>query len=315
MHSLQTTFATAAGEAAWEERLRALFEARELAQAEAILRIALIESGGEMMRLCRDASLSKVEISGWDELVEAVKNHEGEPITGATIAIGNEADLAFEKGTQHRPYLVLGLYTDDAWGWSSASVEQALAQCREESPDWAGWDEDIEAFLEIDGLDPLNTLLVHHKQRHFIRDEAESISAPLRYVEFVLGCWWRALRFHQAVAVQLDTHGLAGAIPVVSGLIELRPEVVAVHWPVVRQVPAAKAPEMAEDEDEDEAEERESAEPNLTRFNLIQRGRFVADEDASPTGTVLRRRIEVSEENDDSLAETPGLMRRLLGRG
>lgn len=312
MHSLQTTFATAAGEAAWEAALRDLFEARELAKAEAILRAALIESGGEMMRLCREASLSVVEISGWDELAEAVKNHEGEPITGATIAIGNETDLAFEKGLQHRPYLVLGLYTDDAWSWSSASIEDALTQCHSESPGWAGWDEDIEAFLEIDGLDALNTALVHHKQRHFIREDGETEPAPLRYVEFVLGCWWRALRFHQAVAVQLDTHGLAGAIPVISGLIELRPEVVAVHWPVVRQVPAAKAPEAVELDGD--AEEIETASPNLTRFNLIQRGRFVADEEVSPTGSVLRRRIETSDAADE-VAEAPGLMRRLLGRG
>ncbi len=312
MHSLQTTFATAAGELAWEERLRALFEARELAEAEQILRGALIESSGEMMRLCRSASLSAVQISGWDELAEAVKNHEGEPITGATIAIGNEADLAFEKGTQHRPYLVLGLYTDTAWGWSSASVEEATSQCHSESPDWAGWDEDIEAFLEIDGLDALNTALVHHKQRHFIREQGEAAPAPLRYVEFVLGCWWRALRFHQAVAVQLDRYGLAGAIPVISGLIELRPEVVAVHWPVVREVPATKAAAAADD---GEADEGECASPNLTRFNLIQRGRLVVDEAEGPTGRVLRRRIEVSEENAEVAEEAPGLMRRLLGRG
>lgn len=314
MHSLQTTFASAAGELAWEAHLRTLFETRELAQAEQILRAALIESGGQMMQLCRSASLSAVEISGWDELAEAVKHHEGEPITGATIAIGNEADLAFEKGTQHRPYLVLGLYTDDAWGWSSASVEDALTQCHSESPGWAGWDEDIEAFLEIEGLDALNTALVHHKQRHFIREPGEAAPAPLRYVEFVLGCWWRALRFHQAVAVQLDTHGLAGAIPVISGLIELRPEVVAVHWPVVRQVPSAKAPEVNFADDEDEVEEEEETSSNLSRFNLIQRGRLVVDEAEGPTGSVLRRRIEVSEESAE-VPEAPGLMRRLLGRG
>jgi hypothetical protein len=314
MHSLQTTFATAAGELAWDERLRALFEARELGEAEHVLRSALIESGGEMMRLCREASLSAVAIHGWDELAEAVRGHEGEAITGATIAIGNEADLAFEKGLQHRPYLVLGLYTDDAWGWSSASAQDALAQCHSDGPAWAGWDEDIEAFLEIDGLDALNTALVHHKQRHFIREEGEAAPAPLRYVEFVLGCWWRALRFHQAVAVQLDKHGLAGCVPVISGLIELRPEVVAVHWPVVREVPAAKPPETSAEDDEDAAAENAVATPNLMRFNLIQRGRLVEDEAEGPTGSVLRRRIESSEESAE-VAETPGLMRRLLGRG
>lgn len=308
MHALQTTFATAAGEAAWEEALRSLFERRELAEAERILRSALIETGGEIMRLCRDASLDRVEIAGWEELAEAIAAHEGEPITGATVAMGNESDLAFEKGNVHRPYMMLGLYTDAAWGWSSAKAEEALEQCRGDSPAWAGADEDIEAFVEIEGLDQLNTALIHHKQRHFIRD-GEAKNAPLRYVEFVLGCWWRALRFHQAVAVQLDRFGLGGNIPVISGMIDMRPEVVSVHWPVVRQVPQ-KAPASARDAEDDDPS------PMLARFNLIQRGRLVLDDDVSPAGTMLRRRIESSEaEAIEDGAEAPGLMRRLLGRG
>lgn len=309
-HVLQTTFASAAGEAAWEEQLRSLFEARELAAAERLLRTALVQTGGEMMRICRQASIDRVEIVGWEELAEAVAAHEGEPITGATVAMGNESDLAFEKGSLHRPYMMLGLYTDEAWDWSSAEPGQALEQCRAECPAWAGCDEDLEAFLEIDGLDELNTALIHHKQRHLIRED-ESAPAPLRYVEFVLGCWWRALRFHQAVAVQLDRHGLGGTIPVVSGMIDMRPEVVSVHWPVVRQVPVARpalTEELAEDEDEDL--------PTLTRFNLIQRGRLVVEDDVGLAGTALRRRIESAEADAiDDVAEAPGLMRRLLGRG
>lgn len=309
-HVLQTTFTSAAGEAAWEETLRALFERRELAEAERILRSALVQTGGEMMRLCRQASLDRVAIIGWEELADAVAAHEGEPITGATVAMGNESDLAFEKGSTHRPYMMLGLYTDEAWDWSSAEPGEALQQCREESPAWAGRDEDLEAFLEIEGLDELNTALIHHKQRHFIR-ENDAAPAPLRYVEFVLGCWWRALRFHQAVAVQLDRHGLGGTIPVISGMIDMRPEVVSVHWPVVRQAPAAK-PVLVEEEAADEDEDL----PTLTRFNLIQRGRLVIEEDVGLAGTALRRRLESAEaEAIDDVAETPGLMRRLLGRG
>lgn len=311
MHPLQTTFASAAGEAAWEATLRDLFERRELAEAERILRCALIASAGQMMRLCHDASLDRVEIAGWEELAEAVSAHEGDPITGATIAMGNEADLAFEKGETHRPYMVLGLYSDEGWDWSAAEADTALEQCRSESPGWAGYDEDIEAFLEIEGLDALNTALIHHKQRHFIREEAEAEPAPLRYVEFVLGCWWRALRFHQAVAVQLDRHGLGGTIPVISGLIDMRPEVVAVHWPLVRPVPMIRP-----EDDVLAGEEAEQATPNLMRFNLIQRGRLVVDDDASPAGSSLRRRIETAEDHPDAEAEEgPGLMRRLLGRG
>ncbi|MFM5949386.1 MAG: hypothetical protein ACKOPM_09170 [Novosphingobium sp.] len=309
-HVLQTTFASAAGEAAWEETLRTLFERRELAEAERLLRSELVRTGGEMMRLCRQASLDRVEIVGWEELADAVAGHEGGPITGATVAMGNEGDLAFEKGSLHRPYMMLGLYTDEAWDWSSAEPGEALQQCREDSPAWAGRDEDLEAFLEIEGLDELNTALIHHKQRHLIR-ENDAAPAPLRYVEFVLGCWWRALRFHQAVAVQLDRHGLGGTIPVISGMIDMRPEVVSVHWPIVRAAPAAK-PVLVDDEGAEEDDDL----PVLSRFNLIQRGRLVIEEDTSPAGTALRRRIESAEADAiDDVAETPGLMRRLLGRG
>lgn len=310
MHSLQTTFASAAGEAAWEANLRSLFERRELSEAGRILRAALIETGGEMMQLCRAASLSAVQIVGWEELVETVANHEGEPITGATVAMGNESDLAFEKGTNHRPYMMLGLYSDQAWNWSAANAEEALEQCRAESPAWAGWDEDLEAFLEIEGLDSLNTALIHHKQRHFIREDDQT-PAPLRYVEFVLGCWWRALRFHQAVAVQLDQHSLGGAIPLVSGLIDMRPEVVSIHWPVERKAPARTPIETTDSEEEDESEG-----PALTRFNLIQRGKLPIDEEVIPTGSLLRRRFEAASapEPSEEEAEAPSLMRRMFGR-
>jgi hypothetical protein len=313
-HALQTAFTTAAGESAWEETLRDLFERRELGEAERLLRAALLATGGEMMQLCRNATLRAVEIVGWEELADAVAAHEGEPITGATVVMGNESDLAFEKGNLHRPYMMLGLYSDAAWGWSGAQPEEALEQCRGENPAWSGGDEDIEAFLEIEGLDALNTALIHHKQRHFIREDASSDApAPLRYVEFVLGCWWRALRFHQAVAVQLDRHGLGGSIPVISGLIDMRPEVVSVHWPVAPQLRVA-APVATHDDEDEEAED--DGQPMLTRFNLIQRGRLVIDDGSSPAGSTLRRRIESAEaEAIEDVVEAPGLMRRLLGRG
>ncbi len=313
MHALQRAFATAAGEADWTAQLTALFERRELGEAERILRKALIELGGPMMQLCREASLDAVEITGWAELAEVVAAHEGEPITGATVAMGNEADLAFDRGLPHRPYMVLGLYTDEAWDWSAAGQDQALAECRKECPDWAGRDEDVEAFLDLEGLDALNTALIHHKQRHFIREGGEA-EAPLRYVEFVLGSWWRALRFHQAVAVQLERHGLGGAIPVISGMIDIRPDAVAVHWPVVREVPRAAPVEPTDEDAADTADY--GGGPSLVRFNLIQRGRLVIEEDASPAGTALRRRIEANEEGEvEAEAEAPGLMRRMFGRG
>ena len=51
MHSLQTTFASHAGEEAWTAHLRDLFERRELGEAERILRTALIELGGDVPKV------------------------------------------------------------------------------------------------------------------------------------------------------------------------------------------------------------------------------------------------------------------------
>ena len=113
------------------------------------------------------------------------------------------------------------------------------------------------------------------------------------------------------MALQLDRHGLGGTIPVISGLIDMRPEVVSVHWPLVRELPVMQPVSHEEDEDEEEEDDQ----PTLTRFNLIQRGRLVLDEDVNPAGASLRRRIETAEaEAIEDVVDAPGLMKRLLNR-
>jgi hypothetical protein len=147
-----------------------------------------------------------------------------------TLGIANDSDLNFEKGVLHAPYLLLGLYTDESYRWSSATREDILEQCDAECPEWAGREEDIEIYLEIEGLEAINTALIHHKHRFFLRD-GDPDKAPLGYVEYVLASWLRALRFHQAVAAEIAEHGLPGGIPVVSGTVDMRPQVATVHFP------------------------------------------------------------------------------------
>ncbi|HEU4820447.1 MAG TPA: hypothetical protein VFS87_04745 [Qipengyuania sp.] len=228
MHELQKAFATEEGEAAWTQDMHALFGAGAFDEAEALLAEALTALDTELAWTCLELPREGVVLSGWDELGEAIAMHEGDPVTGVTIAIANEGDRAFEKGQTHHPYVLLGIYTDEAYAFSSAVHWEMLDECHAEMPAWAGREEDIEVHMDIDGLDHLNTRLVHHKQRHFFR-EGEPASAPLRYVEFVLGCWWRALRWHQAVATECAIRGLPRAIPVVAGMVDLRPEAVAIH--------------------------------------------------------------------------------------
>lgn len=228
MHELQKVFATQDGETAWTQDMHALFGAGALDEAEALLAEALTALDSELAWSCLELPREAVVLSGWDELAEAIAMHEGEPVTGVTIAVANEGDRDFQKGEVHHPYVLLGIYTDDAFAFSSAVHWQLLDECHAEMPAWAGREEDIEVHMDIDGLDALNTRLVHHKQRHFFREGA-TVPAPLRYVEFVLGCWWRALRWHQAVATECAIRGLPRAIPVVAGMVDLRPEVVTIH--------------------------------------------------------------------------------------
>ncbi|WP_133365914.1 hypothetical protein [Qipengyuania sediminis] len=301
MHDLQHRFASEAGEIAWNAELQALFAACALDEAEAQLAEALTALDSELAWSCLEVPRDAVTLSGWDELAEAIALHEGEPVTGVTIAIANEADRAFEKGVAHRPHVLLGIYTDEAYAFSSAVHWQLLDECQAAEPAWAGREEDIEVHMAIEGLDGLNTRLLHHKQRHFFRD-GEQTTAPLRYVEFVLGCWWRALRWHQAVAAASASTGLPGGVPVIAGMVDMRPEAVAIH--ATGAARARPILELVGGRDVEAASFGDS---------FIQR-RPAEDEAVAspPTVTALRRRMQA-----EGLAEqrTPasGFLARIFG--
>lgn len=298
MHELQSVFASAEGEAGWEAQLRAHFEAGDLDAAHGILEGALQTLDTQFARECLDIAPDAVQIEGWAELVEAITMHEGDPISGVTLAVANEADRAFEKGQVHHPYMMLGLYTDEPFSFSDAGAEELLAETKnEEGPAWAGWDEDIEVHLDIHGLDRLNTALLHHKQRHFFRDEAPE-HAPARYVEYVLGCWWRALLFQQAVASECAIHGLPGGIPVVSGMVEMRPEIIMVHGLGARTV-----------ERERESEVKPAAPMLAADFIQIR----PIEEEKELTGIDLRRRV-IETGQEDEPAPKRGFLARMFGR-
>jgi hypothetical protein len=305
MHYLQELFVTQHGEAAWTDEMHALFAVGDLAAAEAVLAEALAGLGSELGALCLALTPERVVLAGWEELDEAIALHEGDPVTGITIAIANEYDRAFEKGELHRPYVTLGIYTDEGFAFSRADGATIFAELDKEYPDWSGYEEDIEVHLDIEGLDALNTALLHHKQRHFFRDERPP-QAPLRYVEYVLGCWWRALLWQQAVARACALTGLPGAIPVVCGMVEMKPEVVSLHvadgyaGPRARSVRAARAP---------------LAEAGFGE-GFIRR-RTLPVEEAPPTGLELRRRASAAAAAAQQAAARPDAAPgrpRLFGR-
>lgn len=306
MHELQRVFATEEGETAWTQDMHALFGAGAFDEAEALLAEALTALDTELAWTCLELPREAVVLSGWEEMGEAIAMHEGDPVTGVTIAISNESDRDFEKGQVHHPYVMLGIYTDEAYAFSKAVHWELLDECHAETPRWAGREEDIEVHMDIEGLDMLNTKLAHHKQRHFFRDGVDGVgpvAAPLRYVEFVLGCWWRALRWHQAVATECAIRGLPRGVPVVAGMVDMRPEVVAIHGtgngedePVLDLVRSESASLIAESFGE----------------GFIQRKPAVEEEKAPPSVSELRRRAL----EDGEVLDKPksGLWARIFGR-
>ena len=302
LHPLQHQFATQEDEAEWTGVMHEHFNGGALDDAQTYLQMQLEELGTELATRCLIDDPDRVSIAGWDELKEAIELHEGEPITGVTLAIANEADRAFEKGQVHHPYMLLGLYSDDPYPFSQADratlVEQAQA---DDGPAWAGYDEDIEVFLRCEGLSAINTELVHHKERHFFRDGAPE-AAPRRYVEYVLACWWRALLFHRAVEKVFHAQPLPGRIPVMAGMVDMKPDAISVHMhergraaPSAYQ-PAREEPQLAE----------------LLPEKMISRREEEDAPSEPPSGTNLRRRVS-SEQVSEEPAR-PGLIGRLFKR-
>jgi hypothetical protein len=298
-HRLQADFATPQGEEAYVEKLRKLIASGYLDAAEGILIADLAMLDRDLAQQCAALTKNQVTLDGWPELMDVISVFagEGEAVTGIAIGLANDLDLAFEKGQLHSPYLTLGIYTDNGFAWSAATREDILAQCASGDPQWGGHEEDVEVYMTIEGLDAINTALIHHKNRFFLRD-GKPDKAPEGYVEYVLACWLRALRFHQAIAAEMAEHGLPGNIPVVSGTIEMMPDVAAVHYPEKTVETAAPAAELG----------------SLIKTTVTKRA-IVLEEAAPPT--TIRQRIAAA---NDQAEETPvaeekkGFFARMFGR-
>ena len=296
-HRLQAEFASGEGEARYVEHLSKLVSGGFFDTANGILMTDLAALDSDLAQICGAVTSDHVILTGWPELIDAIGEFEGDPITGVTVGMANDPDLAFEKGQLHASYLLLGLYTDEEFGWSSASREDILHECGTERPRWAGSEEDIEVYLELEGLEAINTRLIHHKHRFFLRD-GNPAEAPAGYVEYVLASWLRALRFHQAVAAEVAEHGLPGSIPVASGTVDMKPEVAAVHFP----------------EKSHEVEQVQFA--SLTKATPRRGGEVIDFERPNIRQQIAAANSDTTEKEEaEAEAERRGLFQRMFGRG
>ncbi|QIK78925.1 hypothetical protein G7077_08460 [Sphingomonas piscis] len=229
-HPLQLTFLHEAGEAAWVEELRGLLTAGRTGDADARLCEALDGFQGSLARLCKGISADGVALEGFEDLLPVLEEWEGPAITAITLGLTNPPDLAFEAGRLHDPELLLGLYSDESYPFSSVSNADLLAECAKEMPAWVGAEEDVEFHLSIQGLAELNTALIHCKHRRFLRDGRDGVEAraPGGYVEYVLGCWLLATRLLQAAERAVDAGVLPRGCRLITGTVDVNADVVTV---------------------------------------------------------------------------------------
>jgi hypothetical protein len=229
-HPLQLAFLEETGERAWIEEMRSLLSEGRATEADAQLTAALIGFDGTIARLCKATRAEDVEIEGWDDLLPILAEWEGPAITGITLGLTNPPDLVFEPGATHNPDLLLALFSDDAFGFSSAGKADLLAECGKDSPAWAGAEEDVEFYCTIAGLAELNTALINCKHRRFLRDGRDGVEgrAPGGYVEYVLGSWLLATRFLQAADKAVKTDGLPEGCRLIAGSVDVNADFVTV---------------------------------------------------------------------------------------
>jgi hypothetical protein len=255
-HILQSAWYNADVEAAYLRQIETWVHAGDLdvAADRLIEDMAGIET--PILELCRNLNEESVEISGWEEIGDAIALYEGAPITAVHIVMSNEADLVFEdKSVRHDPILQVAFYTDEHLSFSKLSRDQLLAESKREDAEWYGQSEDIEVYLEVDGLGALNTALLRHKRQYYFRDSAHVLDAaeglaadivPLAYVEYRLAAMLRAVRFHQAVKSLLDEYGLYKDIPVIAEMYNMRLDIGSVYIPkTAKIIEFAKAPKLA----------------------------------------------------------------------
>jgi hypothetical protein len=255
-HHLQKAWADPDAETDYQKRIEALVQSGDLDTAAEILLADLTQLDTPLAELCCELSEDSVDIAGWEEIGDSIAQYEGEPITAVHIVMSNEADLVFDdNGRNHDPLVEVVCYTDELLPFSTLAREDLLAESLRDEPEWYGKGEDIEIYLELNGLGKLNTALLKHKRQYYFRDQMHALDeanglasdlAPILYVEFCLAAMLRAVRYHQAVKALIIGYGLRGNLPVIVGIHNMRFELGSVYMAKSAVVlPMVSAPKLA----------------------------------------------------------------------
>ncbi len=296
-HPFQKSWFDPETEAAYLKKIEAMVHAGNLDLAASTLAGDLAKLDTPLAEYSKDVTEDRVDLAGWEEIGDAISQYEGEdPITAVHIVMSNEADQVFEdKKSITEPLVEVVFYTDEHLNFSELSTRELLEESLKDEPDWYGQSEDMEVYLEINGMGRLNTELLRHKRQYFFRDSQHFLDeksglaqdmVPALYVEFCLVAMLRAVRFHQAVKALMDSYGLHGKVPVIAGMHNMKIEFGAVYAPkVARKVQTVKTPKLAV----------------TIKRNLEE------EEAAEITGSSLRQNLSQEPE------KKPGFFKRLFG--
>jgi hypothetical protein len=305
-HPLQLTFLEADDERAWIEEIRGLLSSGRAAEADARLSAELEGFDGSLARLCKAMSSADVTIEGWEDLLPILEEWEGPPVTAITLGLTNPPDLVFEAGKTHEADLLLALYSDDAFPFSSTSKADLVAECGKDYPGWVDGEEDVEFYCTLAGLADLNTALIQCKHRYFLRDGRDGVEgrAPGGYVEFILGSWLLATRFLQAAERAIAEHGVPDGCRVIAGTVGVNADFVTVLGP---EPSSTTAPASRPGTD--------ASQPNFASLTMKP---WVPKEDPTaeppaPAVATFRERLKVAE---PPVPDQPkaGFLARLFGK-
>jgi hypothetical protein len=300
-HQLQKTWFDADVEQAYIAEIKSLIEAGQLDAAQTRLLADIADIGSSLSPICAELP-SKIIIDGWDELSEVMAEYEGEePITAVHCLLYNGTDLAFEdRDTIFQPELDVALYSDANYAFSAANRDALFAEIQLPDRPWYGQGEDIEAYLELNGMGQFNTTLLRHKRQYHFRDQQHALDAmtgenpdlvPLLYIEFVMCALFRAVLYHHAIKQKVDSTGLPGNVPVIVSMDNMKFDISTVYVPKVRVQKAA-------------------AKPVADLIIPIKRAVLTVP-DEEPVVSLRQKVIAQSAANE----EKPGFFRRLFGFG
>ncbi|MEE9433447.1 MAG: hypothetical protein V3V15_04330 [Sphingorhabdus sp.] len=253
-HFLQTHWHDETNEKAYASEIESLIHAGELdaAQERLLADIASLET--PMAGTCTSLG-RRVEVDGWDEIVEGIAQFEGKPITAVHIMLSNPSDLAFEDRDEvFEPELELAFYTDEIFAFSRSDREALLTESLLPGRPWYGESEDMEVYAELTGMGNFNTALLRHKRQYHFRDQQHELDranglavdiVPLPYIEFVLCAMLRGVVFHQVIRAKVESDGLPNNIPVIAGMFNMKVEFSSVYYPTeIKKIESAPVADL-----------------------------------------------------------------------